>query len=719
MDIMQELAKQFSLAPAKVELTVALLDEGNTIPFIARYRKEATGEMDEVVLRELDERLQYLRGLEQRKQEITRLIDEQGKLSPQLQQSIAAAASLQALDDLYRPFRPKRRTRASIAKDKGLEPLADQIEGQQTGEPMQAAAAYVSEEVPDAESARQGALDILAERFADEPELRQFIRRYTWDHAVIATEKAKDVDEEQAHQYRMYFEYEEPLRKLPPHRILAINRGEKEKALRVKIGLAMDPLLTFLEKRVIANPHHPTAQWLREALRDGYQRLIAPSIERELRSALTETAEEQAINIFGKNLRSLLMQPPLQGRTVLGIDPAYRTGCKVVVVNEYGDLLHTTTIYPHAPQNRWEEAKHVLQDLAAAHSVSLIAIGNGTASRETEQLAAEIIRSSETLQYLVVNEAGASVYSASDLARKEFPELDVSLRGAVSIARRVQDPLAELVKIDPQSIGVGQYQHDVNQKRLSGTLEAVVESCVNYVGVELNSASPALLQYVAGLSSSVAQSILDHRRQNGPFHNRRELLKVKKLGPKAFQQAAGFLRIRDSENPLDNTAVHPESYDLAQQILQRIDMELADLHSRETLQQLQERFKHMQPAGLAQELKAGEPTVRDILDSLVQPGRDPRDTLPPPVFRQDVLDMEDLETGMILQGTVQNVVDFGAFVDIGVKKAGLVHISQISDSFVRHPTDVLQVGDVVTVQVLSVEQKSGRISLTMKIQDAS
>ncbi len=717
MDLIQQLAAELSLSPNKVQQTVALLDEGNTIPFIARYRKEVTGEMDEVVLRDLNEQLQYLRGMQNRKEEVERLIGEQDKLTPDIAASIAAAKTLQELEDIYRPFRPKRRTRASMAKEKGLEPLALLVLKQDNTDLDAACEDFLSEEVPDTAAARQGALDILAEHFTDDPGLRQFVRRYTWDHAVIRTEKVKNADENEVHQYQMYFDYEEPLKRLPPHRVLAINRGEQEDALKVKLLMDIEPLLVYLQRRVVTNPKSPALLWLQEALRDGYQRLLAPSMERELRSALTETAEEHAIGIFGKNLRSLLMQPPVMGRTILGIDPAYRTGCKVVVVNGYGDLLHTSTIYPHQPQGRWQDSIRELSKLIKAHGAELIAIGNGTASRETETLAAELVQDHPKLQYLVVNEAGASVYSASDLARQEFPDLDVSIRGAVSIARRVQDPLAELVKIDPKSIGVGQYQHDVNQKELASTLQAVVESCVNYVGVELNSASSALLQYVAGLSAPVARNVMEYRQTNGPFQHRKQLLKVKGLGPKAFEQAAGFLRIREGDNPLDNTAVHPESYDLAEKILARLNRTLDDLSNKEALEQLREQFKDLNVKTLAAELDAGEPTVKDILDSLAQPGRDPREELPPPLFRGDVLTIEDLHPGIILRGTVQNVVDFGAFVDIGVKKAGLVHISQIRDQYVRHPTDVLQVGDVVTVQVLSVEVKTGRISLTMKIKE--
>ena len=718
MDIVKQLADELSIRTRQVEQTIALLDEGNTIPFIARYRKEATGELDEVVIRSLAERLTYLRGLQERKEEVTRLIEEQEKLTPEIEAAIKAAVTLQELDDIYRPFRPKRRTRASMAKEKGLEPLAQKILAQGLESPEELAESFISDEVPTIEDAKQGALDILAEQFSDDPKLRGLVRKFTYDTGLVTCEGTEDPEIQEAQEFQMYFDYVEEIRKIPPHRILAINRGERLKALKVKIGVDVVKINLMLQKQVITNQNSPAVPWIKEAIEDGYDRLMAPSIEREIRNSLTETAEEHAIRIFAKNLQDLLMQSPVRGRNVLGIDPAFRTGCKVVALNEFGDLLEYTTIYPHEPQKKWAEALSTLESLVKKHDISLITIGNGTASRETEQLVAELIRElCPNLQYLVTNEAGASVYSASDLARQEFPDLDVSIRGAISIARRVQDPLAELVKIDPKSIGVGQYQHDVNQKELSTTLGTVVESCVNHVGVELNTASGALLKHVSGLSAKVANEVVNYRQTNGSFNKRSELKKVKGLGPKTFQQAAGFLRIADGDEPLDNTAVHPESYPLALKILEQIGYTESDLQDRERLAEMRVQLKTLDPKKLAQTLDAGEPTIRDIIDALGQPGRDPRDELPAPLFRADVLSMEDLRPGMALQGTVQNVVDFGAFVDIGVEKAGLVHISQLSDRYVNHPTEVVQVGDIVSVRILEVDQGRERISLTMKTHE--
>ena len=717
MDIIKQLSTELGIRPKQAEQTAALLDEGNTIPFIARYRKEATGELDETVIRDLSERLTYLRGLEDRKAEVTRLIDAQEKLTPEITESITKATTMQELEDIYRPFRPKRRTRASMAKDKGLEPLALALLEQGSEDPNTLAAGFLTEEVPTTADALSGAQDILAEQFTDDPANRALIRKFTFETGVLMSEKAAGEEVPEAQEFQMYLDYFEDVAKIPPHRVLAINRGERLGVLKVKIQVDVERIHSLLSKEIITNQASPATPFLSSAIEDGYARLLAPSLERDIRSALTEKAEEHAIQIFAKNLRDLLMQSPVRGRRVLGIDPAFRTGCKVVAVGEFGDLLEYTTIYPHEPQKRWTEALRTLKDLVDKHELTLVTIGNGTASRETEQLVAELIKDhSPSLQYLVVNEAGASVYSASDLAREEFPDLDVSIRGAVSIARRVQDPLAELVKIDPKSIGVGQYQHDVNQKELTNTLGTVVESCVNHVGVELNSASGALLSHVSGLSAKVANEVVSHRQSNGIFKKRSELKKVKGLGPKSFEQAAGFLRIAAGSEPLDNTAVHPESYPLAIQILELIDYGKKDLENKETLSQIREKLKTLDAKDVAERLQAGEPTVRDIIDALGQPGRDPRDELPAPLFRADVLSMEDLRPGMVLQGTVQNVVDFGAFVDIGVKKAGLVHISQLSDRYVRHPTDVVQVGDIVSVQILDVEPKLGRISLTMKTQ---
>lgn len=715
MDIIHQIAQELKLSTRQVEQTVKLLDEGNTIPFIARYRKEATGELDEVVIRTLADRLQYLRNLETRKSEIINLIAEQDKLTDEIKQQIQKAATLQALEDIYRPFRPKRRTRASIAKEKGLEPLADLI-FQQSGTPLQQLAeAFLNQEVDSIDAALQGASDILAERFADDPSLRQVARHFTWNYGIITCEAANKEPTEQDLEFKMYFDYQEPVRKIPPHRVLAINRGERLKTLKVKLSVDPQPIFNSLAKKLITSERDPSSQWLHAVIEDSYQRLLAPSIEREIRNQLTETAEEHSIAVFAKNLRQLLMQAPVRGRNLLGIDPAYRTGCKVAALNSYGDLLATATIYPHEPHNQWEQSLKVLADLVTEHNIDLITIGNGTASRETEKLVAELIKSLDTkLEYLVVNEAGASVYSASELARQEFPELDVSMRGAVSIARRVIDPLAELVKIDPKSIGVGLYQHDVNQKSLEKALGEVVESCVNYVGVELNSASPALLRHVSGLTAPVAERIAAYRSEIGGFTSRSQLKEIKGLGAKTFEQCAGFLRIAQGTDPLDNTAVHPESYPLARQILKLIGYETKDLNT--SLPEIRAKLKDLDPKAIAASLNAGEPTVRDILDALAQPGRDPRDELPPPFFRGDVLEISDLRPGMILKGTVQNVVDFGAFIDIGVQKAGLVHISEISEEYIHHPTDVLQVGDIVTVQVLAVDEIQGRISLTMKMK---
>lgn len=717
MDIIKQLATELGIRSKQVEQTVALLDEGNTIPFIARYRKEATGELDETVIRDLSERLGYLRGLVERKGEVSRLIEGQDKLTAEIAAAITKATTLQELEDIYRPFRPKRRTRASMAKEKGLEPLALQLLAQGPDAPEQMAEAFLTEEVTTIEEALQGAQDILAEQITDDPTNRAMIRKFTFDTGLLMTEGAAVDEVPEAQEFQMYFDYFEDISKIPPHRVLAINRGERLKALKVKVQVDVERIYSLLGKEIITVKSSPSRALIEAAIEDGYQRLLGPSLEREIRSSLTEKAEEHAIQIFAKNLRDLLMQSPVRGRRVLGIDPAFRTGCKVVAVNEFGDLLEYTTIYPHEPQRRWAEAIQTLKGLVNKHQLTLVTIGNGTASRESEQLVAELIKEHcSELQYLVINEAGASVYSASDLAREEFPDLDVSIRGAISIARRVQDPLAELVKIDPKSIGVGQYQHDVNQKELTTTLGTVVESCVNHVGVELNTASSALLRHVSGLSANVANEVINYRQANGSFKKRSELKKVKGLGPKTFQQAVGFLRIADGQDPLDNTAVHPESYPLALQILEQVGYQEKDLKNREALNQMRVQLKTLNSKELAEKLGAGEPTIRDIIDALAQPGRDPRDELPAPLFRADILSMEDLRPGMVLKGTVQNVVDFGAFVDIGVKKAGLVHISQLSNSFVRHPTDVVQVGDIVSVQILDVEPKLGRISLTMKTQ---
>lgn len=711
--VIQEIARGLHLKEWQVANTVALLDEGNTIPFLARYRKERTGELDEEALRQIEEQLRRRRELEDRRAEVLRLLTEQGKLSAELAAAIEAAPRLQDLEDLYRPYRQKRRTRASIAKERGLEPLADFIWTQEitSGDPLAYAQEYVNpeREVADAASALQGAADILAERLADAPALRGTLRALTWQTAELVTEAASKpgegaaaADPAKAAVYRLYLDYREALRQIPPHRILAINRGEREGFLKASLEVPNPALMH--RKIVESSPVRSQSIFftlLSDLALDAYKRLIAPSLEREWRTELTRRAEAHAIQVFAKNLRPLLLAPPVRGEVVMGIDPAFRTGCKIAVVGRFGEVLTTSVIYPHPPQNRRAEAKDHLVALASQYQVGVMAIGNGTASRETEGLVAEITsESAGKLRYAIVSEAGASVYSASRLAREEMPELDVSLRGAVSIARRLLDPLAELVKIEPKSIGVGQYQHDVDQAELTRTLGAVVESCVNWVGVDLNSASPALLQYVAGVNSTVARNIVAYRFKNGPFRTRRALLEVPRLGPQTFEQCAGFLRIPGSEETLDNTAVHPESYDLARRILAETRGEMEGPRA--------------EPETLAASLSAGLPTVRDILDALRKPGRDPRDDLSGPLLRSDVLKLEDLRPGMELRGTVRNVVDFGAFVDLGVKEDGLVHVSQLAQRFVKDPTEVVSVGDVVTVRVLEIDLQRKRISLTMR-----
>lgn len=707
----RQIAEELSLKVGQVRTVAALLDEGNTIPFIARYRKEMTGELDENQLRAIEERRHYLKGLETRKAEVIRLIAEQGKLTPELEDAIRAAVKLQEVEDLYRPYRQKRKTRASVAKERGLEPLAEWLLTlPQQGDPLAEAQQYVNEEkgVPTAEEALQGAMDILAEMWSDDADIRRWVRKHTWQHGVLHS-KAKDPEAESV--YEMYYQYQEPVKKLPPHRVLAINRGEREDFLSVSIELPLEPVMDELSRRIVTR-QTVVRDILLAAAEDAYKRLIAPSIERELRGELTEKAEEHAIGIFSENLRNLLMQAPVKGRVVLGVDPAYRTGCKLAVVDETGKLLEVAVSYPTPPHNKKAEAADIFRRLIDKHGVSLIVIGNGTASRETEQFVAELIRSmpEKGLQYLIVSEAGASVYSASKLAQEEFPDLDVAERSAVSIARRLQDPLAELVKIDPKSIGVGQYQHDVSQKRLDESLAAVVESAVNHVGVDVNTASPALLSYVSGINSTIARNIVKMREENGKFANRRELQKVPRLGAKTYEQCIGFLRITDGDHPLDRTPIHPESYDAAINLLRELGMGLEAVGS----EALKAKLKEVRVEEMAARLGVGVPTLRDIVESLERPGRDPRDELPPPIFRTDVLDIEDLQPGMQLMGTVRNVVDFGAFVDIGIKNDGLVHISELSDRYVKHPTEVVAVGDTVTVWVLGVDVKKGRVSLTMK-----
>lgn len=706
-----QIAAELGLKPGQVRTVAGLLDEGNTIPFIARYRKEMTGELDENQLRAIQERRGYLQQLEDRKSEVIRLIDEQGKLTPELQAAVEKAVKLQEIEDLYRPYRQKRRTRASVAKERGLEPLAEWLLSQpEHGDPHAEAARYVDEEkgVASPEEALQGAMDIIAEGIADDADIRKWVRRFTWDHGVLHS-KAKDPEAESV--YEMYYQYAEPVKRLPPHRVLAINRGERESVLAVGIEVPADRVVEELKRRMIRRPS-PARDLLAAAAEDAYKRLIAPSIERELRGELTEKAEEHAIGIFSENLRNLLLQPPVKGRAVLGVDPAYRTGCKLAVVDETGKLLEVAVAYPTPPHNKKAEAEALFRRLVDQYGISLIVIGNGTASRETEQFVAGVIKGmpERGLQYLIVSEAGASVYSASKLAQEEFPDLDVAERSAVSIARRVQDPLAELVKIEPKAIGVGQYQHDVSQKRLEESLNSVVESAVNHVGVDVNTASPSLLSYVSGINSTIAKNIVKLREEQGKFTNRSQLQKVPRLGAKTYEQCVGFLRIMDGDNPLDRTPIHPESYKVVDALFGMLGLPLTAIGSEE----LKTRLQQMDIAGMAQRLDVGVPTLRDIVDSLLRPGRDPRDELPPPIFHTDVLDIEDLRPGMQLMGTVRNVVDFGAFVNIGIKNDGLVHISQLSNRYVKHPTEVVAVGDTVKVWVIGIDAKKGRVSLTMK-----
>ncbi|MBZ4655386.1 MAG: transcriptional accessory protein [Peptococcaceae bacterium] len=713
MDFTKILSQELSWSYSGTAQAIKLLEEGNTIPFIARYRKEATGEMDEATLRKLAERLEYLKNLTKRKEEILRLIEELGKLTPELTAEINEASTLQQLEDLYRPYRPKRRTRASIAKEQGLEPLAQVIADQslEGGDLLEIARTYLNPEagIDSPEAALAGARDIVAEQVADDPLLRELARKVYWAKGELVTkgESAEPTP------YEMYYAYREPVRSIPPHRVLAINRGEKEDVLKVRIEVPEEEIINLLYHKLVTNPGSLGAAAMGEAVEDGCKRLLFPSLEREIRNELTAKGEEQAIKVFSHNLRNLLLQPPLRNQVVLGIDPGFRTGCKLAVVEETGKLLEVGVIYPHPPQNKKQEAKELLQSLVKKWHVHVIAIGNGTASRETEAVVAEFIRENDLpVKYTIVSEAGASVYSASPLAAKEFPELDLSYRSGISIARRLQDPLAELVKIDPKSVGVGQYQHDVNAKDLNQALAGVVESCVNTVGVELNTASISLLQYVAGLSASVAKAIVARREKEGKFRLREELLKVPRLGPQTFQQCAGFIRIAQGDNPLENTPVHPESYELACLLLAEIGFALNDLRTKG--ERIRAALENVDPQAIARKLGAGVPTVRDIIEALKRPGRDPREDLPPVLLRQDVLTLDDLQEGMVLQGTVRNVVDFGAFVDIGVKQDGLVHLSQMSDKYIRHPMEVVAVGDIVKVAVLSVDKIRGRISLTMR-----
>lgn len=785
MDIILKLKEELNVEKWQVEAAVKLIDEGNTIPFISRYRKEATGALNDEVLRNLFERLTYLRNLEEKKEQVLGSIEEQGKLTEELKEKILAAETLVVVEDLYRPYRPKRKTRASVAKEKGLEPLAEFILAQETDKPvLEKAAEFVSEEkeVKTAEEALQGAKDIIAESISDEADYRIYIRNITVEEGkIISTVK----DEKAESVYEMYYDYEEPINKVAGHRTLALNRGEKEKVLTVKVEAPEERILQYLAKMVITKENPNTTPVLEEVIADSYSRLIAPAIEREIRNELTEKAEDGAITVFGKNLEQLLLQPPIAGKVVLGWDPAFRTGCKLAVVDETGKVLDTKVIYPTAPQNKVEEAKAELKKLIKKYNVSLISVGNGTASRESEQVIVELLKELDTpVQYVIVNEAGASVYSASKLATEEFPNFDVGQRSAASIARRLQDPLAELVKIDPKSIGVGQYQHDMNQKKLSDALNGVVEDSVNKVGVDLNTASASLLEYISGISKVIAKNIVDYRETNGRFVNRKQLLKVPKLGPKAFEQCAGFMRITDGDNPLDATSVHPESYEAAEQLLEKLGLTMEDVKAAQkkaaaeklagkkaenkpkekpVKKQKQVVVKNTNTAmgkalaaalgnasldtaesqpkktatavmetgtdgignlerkvkdkkKLAEELGIGEITLTDILKELEKPARDPRDDMPKPILRSDVLDMKDLKPGMVLKGTVRNVIDFGVFVDIGVHQDGLVHISEITQRFIKHPLEAVSVGDVVDVQVLSVDVPKKRIALTMKIK---
>lgn len=710
MDILKKLREEFGIKASQAENTVRLLDEGNTVPFIARYRKEMTGSLDDQVIRQLSERLTALRNLEEKREQVRTAIAEQGNLTEELAEKLDLAQTQTEIEDIYRPFRPKRRTRALIAKEKGLQPLAELLWGQRLREaPEQAAAAFVDSEkgVETAAEALQGAQDILAEQIAEDADLRKILRADTMKEGRIISKGIK----EESSVYEMYADYEEPLKRVAGHRILAMNRGEKEGFLSIKIEGGEEKLLQRMEWHCIRK-NSDTAELLRAVIADSYKRLIAPSLEREIRNDLTEKAEEAAIGVFRENLKQLLLQPPISGKVVLALDPAYRTGCKIAVIDATGKPLETTVVYPTPPQNKTAEAEKKLLGLIEKYHVDLISIGNGTASRESELFVAEMLKkTSRRVQYIIANEAGASVYSASKLGAEEFPEYDVSLRSAVSIGRRIQDPLAELVKIDPKSIGVGQYQHDMNQKRLGEALGGVVEDCVNSVGVDLNTASPALLSYVAGINTAVAKNILKYREEHGKFTARKELLKVAKLGPKAYEQCAGFLRLPESEMPLDRTGVHPESYAAAERLLALCGYGLADVAEKK-VNGLAKKIKS--PEKTAAELGIGVPTLEDIMRELEKPGRDPREDAPPPVLRSDVLSMEDLQEGMVLTGTVRNVIDFGVFVDIGVHQDGLVHISQISDKFIKHPLEAVKLGDVVQVKVLSVDLQKKRIALTMK-----
>ncbi|MEW6695816.1 MAG: Tex family protein [Bacillota bacterium] len=712
-DLFRQIARELAIKEKQVEQTAKLLDDGNTVPFIARYRKEMTGELDEVQIRKISERLASLRNLVKRKEEVIHSIEDQGKLTEELREKILAAKTITTVEDLYQPYRPKRKTRAGAARERGLEPLAQWLFQAPAGaDPLQEAARFVNPEagVAAPEDALQGAMDIIAEMVSDDPETRGWVREFTFQRGELVCEVKNQAADERG-VYRMYYEHREPVKLVPPHRVLAINRGEKEEILKVKIEAAEQPLLDKMNRRWVP-AQSGAADILQQAVQDGYRRLLAPAVERDIRNQITEVAEEQAINVFSKNLRQLLLQPPVKGRNVLGIDPAYRTGCKWAVVDATGKLLETGVIYPTPPHKKVAEAGREISRLVNKYDTAIIAIGNGTASRETEQFVAELIQEKgwQDVRYIIVNEAGASVYSASELAAREFPGLDVAQRSAASIARRLQDPLAELVKIEPRSIGVGQYQHDVAPKRLEESLKGVVESAVNLVGVDLNTASTSLLSYVSGINAAVAKNIVVHREENGKFSERTQLKKVPRLGPKAFEQSVGFLRILDGQNPLDKTGIHPESYPAVKKLLKEIGCRESDTGSEE----IKTKLKQVNLEQMADRLETGVPTLRDIIDGLLRPGRDPREDLPGPLFRSDILKIEDLLPGMELKGTVRNVVDFGVFVDVGLKNDGLVHRSELSDRRFQHPLDIVSVGDVVTVWVLAVDIERGRVSLTMK-----
>ncbi|WP_462412656.1 Tex family protein [Neobacillus sp. Marseille-QA0830] len=709
--LLSKIAAELAVTYKQVKNVIGLLNDGNTVPFIARYRKEMTGALDEVQIRDIQERWQYIQNLEQRKEEVLRIIEEQGKLTEELKREITKAEKLQEVEDLYRPYKQKRRTKATIAKEKGLEPFAQWLLTFSPDNPAEKAKEFLSEEkeVLTVEEVIAGGKDIIAEMVSDDAEGRKWIRQQTFRTGTVVS-AVKEADKDEKNVYEMYYEYEEPVNKIVPHRILALNRGEKEDILRVSVKVNPDTVLNYLSRKWIAKEHSPAAPIVTEAIEDSYKRLIQPSIEREIRNELTEKGEEQAIHIFSENLRNLLLQPPLKGKVVIGVDPAYRTGCKLAVVDETGKVLKIDVIYPHPPVSKTKEAKQKFINILREYKVEMAAIGNGTASRETEQFVADILKEmDEEIYYLIVNEAGASVYSASDLAREEFPNLHVEERSAVSIARRLQDPLAELVKIDPKSVGVGQYQHDVAQKRLSESLHFVVETAVNQVGVNVNTASSSLLQYVAGLTKTAANNVVKMREEEGKFTSRAQLKKVPRLGAKTYEQAIGFLRVLDGKQPLDRTAIHPENYDEVKKLLTNLGFTAKDLGTEE----LKTALGGLELKTVSEELSIGELTLKDIVDALVRPERDPRDELPQPLLKKDVLKLEDLKAGMELQGTVRNVVDFGAFVDIGVKQDGLVHISKLSKRFVKHPLDIVSVGDVVTVWVDSVDMKKGRVALTM------